>query len=206
MFYVQYQLLAVAALRGEESGHFDCGPRCCRLQPLRRITQADGRVDLAYDMGASFINWLLANYGGIATHARIVALMAGGSDLYAAIETATGQTFFDLENEWRAYIGLPPFDLADIDPAAALEPPVDPIFAEGDTFTLAAAAPPLMFYQEPRPDALVGGQCYANMPVTIRRVGSLEDVDYYQIECLGQVGWITRAQLAEIGLQGKNAH
>jgi hypothetical protein len=39
------------------------------------------------------------------------------------------------------------------------------------------------------------------MPVTIRRVGSLEGVDYYQIECLGQIGWVTRAQLAEIGSQ-----
>jgi hypothetical protein len=162
----------------------------------RYIVQADGRVDLAYYMGASFINWLLTHYGGLELHAQVVALMAGGVNLYDALETATGAAFFDLENDWRAYIGLPPFELADIDPAAALQPPLDPIFAVGDSFTLPATTPLLMFYQEPRPNALIGGQCYANMTITVQQVGSVEGVDYYQIECMGQVGWLAREQIA----------
>ena len=90
------------------------------------------------------------------------------------------------------------FELADLDPASALLPPIDPIYAVGDSFTLPATTPFLPFYQEPRPNGFLGGQCYANMTITIQRVGSLDGIDYYQIECLGQVGWVTRAQLAGV--------
>ena len=40
--------------------------------------------------------------------------------VYDALEQVTGKTFFELENGWRAYLGLEPFTEADSDPAAAL--------------------------------------------------------------------------------------
>ena len=66
-------------------------------------------------MGASFINWLVSNYG-IETHRQIVELMTPsedhllGMDFNDAIVQATGKPFDELENEWRAYLELPPLE------------------------------------------------------------------------------------------------
>ncbi|MBI5958598.1 MAG: hypothetical protein HY866_07685, partial [Chloroflexi bacterium] len=160
------------------------------------IKQADGLPDLGYDMGASFINWLLANYGGIEMHARITAQMIAGQSLVDAVEAVTGKPFFDLQNEWRAYLGLPPISPADLDPASALEPLLDPRFAVGDVLTLPAAPPFLPLMGDPAPRALISGQCFAGMQATIQRSGSRAGVDYYELDCMGMVGWVTAEQIA----------
>lgn len=160
----------------------------------RNLIQADGTMYLVYHMGASFINWFIANFG-IEAHADTVILMKQNTDLYEALETVTGVSFFELENRWRAYIGLPPFELADLDPAQALEPPIDPVAAEGDVRTLPATPPLVPLNEKPALRAIASGQCFANMEITILRVGSLEGVDYYEVDCMGQTGWLTRDQL-----------
>ena len=65
----------------------------------------DGCTHLGYEMGASFINWMVNNFGADA-HAQIVELVASNTILGDAIEIATGRPLADLEREWRAYVGL----------------------------------------------------------------------------------------------------
>lgn len=161
----------------------------------REVAQADGRPNLAYDMGASFINWLVAEYG-IETHAEIVRLQReDGLGVIEAIEAAAGVTFFDLQNDWRAYIGAPPFTLADLDPASALDEPVNPVAAVGDTLTLPVTPALVPLAEQPGPRSLASGQCFASMAVTVLRVGSLEGVDYYEVDCMGMTGWVTAETL-----------
>jgi hypothetical protein len=162
-------------------------------------TMADGCYALSYAVGASFINWLLTNYGGTATHLEIAQLMRANSSIYEAVEAATGKPFMEIENEWRAYLGFPALELADVDPASALGPAIDPVAAEGDTVTLPATPPLPGIYEAPGPNQLTSGQCFANTPVKILRVGSLDGVDYYQVDCMGQVGWMSRDQLVGPG-------
>jgi hypothetical protein len=69
---------------------------------------SDGCTHLGYDMGASFINWLVNTQGGFDMHRRIVELTKTGYILTDAIEHATGVPFLELERQWRTYIGLAP--------------------------------------------------------------------------------------------------
>jgi hypothetical protein len=157
--------------------------------------QADGRADLGYDMGASFVNWLVATQGGIATHRQIVTRMAGGASLYDAVEQVTGQSFFDLQNDWRVYLDLPPFTLADLDPAAALDPIPDPLFAVGDVITLPPTPALLSLYEVPQPRALISGQCFAGMQASVIGSGRQDGIDYYQLDCMGMTGWVAGDQI-----------
>lgn len=159
------------------------------------LTQADGCYALAYDVGPSFINYLVTYYGGIDTHRQIAELMRTGPTVYKAVEQVTGKPFFDIENEWRAYLGLEPLTLADVDPAAALEPFEDNLIAVGDTITLPASPMMSPLAEKPGPKSLSGGQCFANTPVTVLNMGMLDGVPYYQIDCMGMTGWVTRDQL-----------
>lgn len=160
------------------------------------LTQADGCYALSYDVGPSFINYLLTNYGGVDTHRRIVELMRANATIYEAVEEVTGKSFLDVENEWRTYLGFAPLSLADVDPASALEPVEDSMFAVGDTVTLPATPALSAVYEKPGPKALASGQCFANMPVTILEIGALDGETYFKVDCMGQVGWMTRDQLA----------
>lgn len=83
----------------------------------------DGCTHLGYEIGASFINWLVNNYGA-ETHAQIVDLIARNTVLGDAIEIATGQSFAELESEWRRYIGLNPEPV--IPPTQAFQFPPTP--------------------------------------------------------------------------------
>lgn len=67
---------------------------------------SDGCTHLGYEMGASFINWLVNSYGGFDTHLRIVELMDSNTGLPEALEIATGVPFSELERQWRSYIGV----------------------------------------------------------------------------------------------------
>jgi len=161
----------------------------------RNIEQADGGLYLVYDMGASFVNWLNLTYGGMETHRQVVELMQRGAALYDALEQATGKPFFDLENEWRAYIDLPPFTLADLDPASALEPVIDPLVAVGETITLPPTPPLPVVLEAPSRAAASSGQCFANTTVTVVDMGSRDGEDFYKVDCMGQIGWMPRDQL-----------
>lgn len=159
------------------------------------LAQADGCYALAYDVGASFFNYLLSNYGGPATHREIVKLMIDNASIYEAVEEVTGKPFMEIENEWRTYLGYPPLSLADVDPVSALEPYEDPVIAEGDVVTLPAMPALSAVYEIPGPKALANGQCFANTPVTILQIGALDGVPYYKVDCMGQIGWMSREQL-----------
>ena len=189
---------------GTHPGEYDARLRhLVTLQPLpmlgreitRDIVQADGLPDLAYDIGASFINWLLMHYGGLPTHAAIVQRMHDGDDLYTAIETVTGEPFLVLENAWRTYLGAPPLAQTDVDPAAALEVAPDALFAVGESVTLPETPVLVPVMEVPGPKALASGQCFGGMEVTVLRVGALEGTTYVQVDCMGQVGWLREAQL-----------
>lgn len=67
----------------------------------------DGCTHLGYEMGASFVNWLVNEYG-FEVHRQIVELNSRNVPLDDALEEATGVSFLDLERAWRAYIGLDP--------------------------------------------------------------------------------------------------
>lgn len=164
------------------------------------LTQADGCYALAYDVGPSFINFLLTNYGGIDTHRQIAALMRTGPTIYEAVERVTGKPFLDVENEWREYLGLKPLTPADINPAEALEPYEDNLIAVGDTITLPATPMMVSLGEKPGPKALSSGQCFANTPVTVLNMGLLDGVAYFEIDCMGMTGWVTRDRL--VGPQG----
>ena len=156
--------------------------------------ESDGCYALAYDVGVSFINWLLTNYGGIETHAEIVELVGSGIVMQDALEQVTGVPFNELQNQWRAYIGFNVLSLADIDPASALDEPIAPLFQVGDTFTITGfRTQPL--YENPGPAQLSQGGCFPNTEATVLRVGSLDGVNYYEVDCGGLVGWMTEEQM-----------
>jgi hypothetical protein len=163
------------------------------------LTQADGCYALSYDVGPSFINYLLTNYGGPETHRQIAELMRANSSIFEAVETVTGKPFLEIENEWRTYLGFPVLDLADIDPSAALEPAIDPVAEVGDTVTLPAVPVMPVVHANAGPNQPTSGQCFANTAVEILQIGSLDGVDYYQVDCMGQIGWMDRGELVGPG-------
>ncbi|MBN1565111.1 MAG: hypothetical protein JXA10_14805 [Anaerolineae bacterium] len=160
----------------------------------REMIQADGCQYLNYDVGQSFVTWLIDRYG-LDTHAQIVALNGSGISFTDALEEATGTSFLDLENGWRAYVGFPAVDLVDLDPALALEPYDDPQFVVGDFATLPGTPPIALLYEAPKPKALASGSCWANTQVTLLAMGQIDGTAYFQVDCLGQIGWMTRDQL-----------
>lgn len=66
---------------------------------------ADSCIALEYAVGQDFIQWLMDNYGGLATHRAIIEALPG-TGLEAAIEEVLGIPFVDVENQYRAYLGL----------------------------------------------------------------------------------------------------
>lgn len=159
------------------------------------LTQQDGCYSLSYDVGPSFINFLLTHYGGMETHRRIIDLQISNVVLFDAIEQVTGKPFVEIENEWRTYLGFPALSLADVDPASALQPYEDSLLAVGDTVTLPAMPAMSMMYQDPKPNALISGSCFGNAQVEILQMGQLDGVIYIKVDCVGQIGWMTRDQI-----------
>ena len=159
------------------------------------VKQADGCFGLANDAGASFINYLLANYGGLDLHRAIAQGTRHGTSVFDSVEELTGKPFLEIENEWRAYLGFRPLTEADLDPVLALELYEDSMIAVGDTVTLPAVPAIAPIYEDPKPKSLVNASCFGNTPVTILRMGQLDGVAYFEVDCMGQVGWMTRDQL-----------
>ncbi len=155
----------------------------------RNQAMADGCIGLNYHLGHSFVNWLINNYG-IETHAEIVRLQHEEKlDFFEAIETATDTSFLELQNQWRAYVGYTQLSLADVDPASALADALDPLYSEGDSFVLAGGIQ-IPMYSQPGPVSLTSGACFNNTTVTVLRVGNLDGINYYEIDCQGQIGWL----------------
>jgi hypothetical protein len=158
------------------------------------VYQADGCDGLAFDMGQSFINWLLTNYGGLETHTQVVALMTQNVTLPDALEQITGKTFFDLENEWRVYLGFPALTLADIDPALALVEPVNAIYVTGDAVVFPGPAP-INLAEKPGANQIPNATCFAGIEAKILRVGNLDGINYYEIDCQGSTGWVAEEKM-----------
>ncbi len=162
-----------------------------------QLNEADGCYALPYDMGPSFINFLVMNYGGIEFHRQMVEKMRGeGKSVYQAVEDLTGKPFLEVENEWRTYLGFRPLTPADLDPALALLPYEDSVIAVGDTITLPAMPPIVQLGESPIPRPPISGACFANTPVEVLRMGQAEDgTAYFEIDCMGMTGWVTRDAL-----------
>jgi hypothetical protein len=160
-----------------------------------RLNEADGCYILAYSVGWSFYNYLNTFYGGIDAIHEIITYLARNESIFTAVEAVTGKPFLDVENEWRTYLGFEPFSPEDLDPTAALQPYEDNVIAVGDSVVLPAVPAFANLYEAPGPKQLVSGTCFANMPVTILRMGTIDDLPYFEVDCMGQVGWMTRDQL-----------
>ncbi|MCI0713652.1 MAG: hypothetical protein L0154_26075 [Chloroflexi bacterium] len=156
--------------------------------------EADGCYALAYDMGVSFINWLLTNYGGLETHAQIVDLLSRNIVLADAIEQVVGVSFVELQNEWRTYLGYEPFSAEDLDPSLALGEPIDPLYLVGDIVQFPGPSPETL-HVFPGPNQISNAACFAGLDAEIVRVGSLDGVNYYEINCAGLTGWVEEGRL-----------
>lgn len=155
----------------------------------------DGCTHLIYDMGASFMNWIVDNYGGLETYRAIVDELTRGRALDVALENVTGFTLLELENGWRAYLGVGPVPAEVLDPGAILSEPVDPLFDVGDTLVLETANLREPLYNKPAEDALATSSCFGNSPLTILRAGNDGRQNWYEIDCQGLTGWITEGIL-----------
>jgi len=146
-------------------------------------------------MGASFMRWLVDTQGGIDTYRAVVEEMKHGVALEQALETATGQSFLDLENAWRGFLGVAEVPLSVLDPASALSEPAEPFFAEGDQVTLPAAPFQQTIYTAPSTTSISNAFCFANTPVTILRAGSDGALNWYEVDCMGMRGWMNQGQM-----------
>jgi hypothetical protein len=157
--------------------------------------EADGCIKLAYDMGASFMYWLVDTYGGMDTYRAVVAQMEQNVSVAEALEIATGKPFLELENEWRAFLGLGPVPPEVLDPALALSDPVEPFFAPGEEVVLPAAPFSQPIYNAPTEKSIADGACFANTVITILRAGHDGTLNWYEVDCMGMVGWMNQGQL-----------
>ncbi len=146
-------------------------------------------------MGASFMRWLVEARGGIETYRAIVDEMARGLPLEQALQTATGETFLDLENEWRAHLGIGPVPAEELDPALALGEPAEPFFEVGSSVTLPASPFQQPIYSAPSVSSIANAACFANTPVKILRAGGDGTLNWYEIDCMGMSGWMNQGQL-----------
>lgn len=155
----------------------------------------DGCTHLMYDMGASFMLWLTDTHGGIDTYRTVVDEMAQAHTLFEALETTTGFTALELENEWRAFLGVGPVPPEVLDPALALDPPAEPFFAVGEQVVMPASPFQQSMYTKPTEQSISNAACFANSTATVLQAGNDGTVNWYEMECMGMVGWMSQAQL-----------
>lgn len=156
---------------------------------------ADGCTHLVYDMGASFQQWLVAEKGGMDAYRAVIMEIGDGASVVEALETVYAQTFLELENEWRAFLGIAPVAPEQLDPALALDAPAEPFLAEGEQVVLPATPFSQPLYTEPDERSIANGACFANSPATVLRAGNDGITNWYEVDCMGLVGWMTQAQL-----------
>ena len=155
----------------------------------------DGCTHLIYDMGASFMNWIVDYHGGIETYRAIVDELRKNQPFSVALETATGITFIDLENEWRTYLGVGVIPAEILDPAAILSEPVDALFGVGDSLTLESTTLQTPLYNRPSAVSVASSACFTGSTVTILRVGYDGAQNWYEVDCQGLVGWLNEVAL-----------
>jgi hypothetical protein len=156
----------------------------------------DGCTHLIYDMGSSFMLWLADTHGGLDMYRQIVDQMSAGNTLEVSLQNVTGQSLLDLENEWRAFLGQPEVPLALVNPGAVLNPPAEPFFAVGASVTIPATAFQVLLYSRPSETSAASGACFANTTVEIQQAGNNGMVNWYEVDCMGQIGWVNQTQLA----------
>ena len=157
--------------------------------------EKDGCYAVGYDAGTSFIDFLVENYGGLDAQRAIMESMESGMVLSEALEAVTGKTFLELENEWRAIYGYRALTPEDLDPALRLTDAIAPVYVEGDVFDVPGPLP-LALNRDPGPQALpAGAGCLAGTQVTVLRVGSIDGVNYYEVDCLGITGWLPEEKI-----------
>lgn len=188
---VHERLSTLGELRGEFPSFQGTGPGGGPY-----TTAEDGCTHLIYDMGSSFMLWLADTHGGLDMYRMIVTEMAQGSSLEQALVSATGLTLLELENEWRAFLGFGPVPLEVLDPGSALASPREPSFAIGESINLPATSFQALIYSQPTETSVAIGACFANTAATILRTGNDGTVNWYEVDCMGQVGWMNQVQLA----------
>jgi len=142
------------------------------------------------------MQWLTDTYGGVETYRSTVETMRRGAPLTEALETVTGKTLLELENEWRAFLNVSPVPEDVLDPGAALDDPADPYFMEDESVVLSATPLQPLLYSKPSTVSIANRTCFANTPVTILRAGSDGTTNWYEVDCMGLVGWMNQSQLA----------
>ena len=146
-------------------------------------------------MGASFMKWLTEEYGDMEMYNAIVQEVKRGTSVEDSLKVVTGKTFLELENEWRAFLGIPPVAPEQLDPSLALGEPVDPAFETGEIVTLPSTPFQQPMYNKPTEISIADAVCFANMQATILRAGSDGTVNWYEVDCMGMVGWMNQGQL-----------
>ena len=152
----------------------------------------DGCTHLMYDMGASFMIWLTDVHGGLDTYRAVVDEMAMAHPLSEALETVTGISFLDLENEWRAYLGIGPVAPEILDPALALDVPQDPYFEVGELVTMPASPFQLPMYTKPTERSISNATCFANTSAMVLFAGRHAETNWYEMDCMGMIGWMNQ--------------
>ncbi len=158
----------------------------------------DGCTHLIYDMGSSFMLWLVDAHGGLETYLAIVNEMEHGATLEQALQTATGVPMLDLENEWRAFLGVGAVPAEILDPALMLGAPAEPFFETGEQVTLPATPFQQKVFSTPEEKPISNLTCFANTPVTILQAGNDGTTNWYEVDCMGIVGWMSQSQLAGV--------
>jgi hypothetical protein len=188
---VHERLRTLAELRGGDLPSFHgAGPGGGALTAAE-----DGCTHLIYDMGNSFMRWIVEYHGGMETYRAIVDGLAHNATLEESLEAATGVPFLDLENEWRAFLGVDPVAAEVLDPSLLLSDPAEPFYAVGDQVTLPGTPFQQPIYSEPSTTSVGSAACFANTALTIQRAGNDGTVNWYEVDCMGMIGWMNQAQL-----------
>ena len=122
--------------------------------------------------------------------------MSHGITLAQALQTVTGLSLVDLENEWRAFLGVGEIPAEVLDPASALGKPADPYFEVGEQVTLPATPFQQRIFTTPEEKPIANMTCFGSTPVTILRAGNDGTTNWYEVDCMGLVGWMNQSQLA----------
>jgi hypothetical protein len=101
--------------------------RVDRVMPLRFLKAYPGKEEewlLVYAQGVSMVKFLLTTYGPQKMGELLRAYRDGDTD-EQTFERVYGKRLFDLENEWRASIGVKPLDATTASPPSS-QPPAIP--------------------------------------------------------------------------------
>jgi len=110
----------------------------------------------------------------------------------------TGISLLDLENEWRAFLGVGEVPAEVLDPALMLGEPAEPFFEIGEQVMLPATPFQQRVFPTPIEKPIANLTCFANTPVTILRAGNDGTTNWYEVDCMGMVGWMSQSQLAGV--------